>query len=151
MSLHVVFKVAGAEYALPASQVLQMESFTGANRVPGAPSYVEGLVQVRGRVVPVISLRARFGLPPEERTLDSRLVVGQLGDRAVALLVDSARDVLQVPDDQIRPPPSMVADEAGGFVQAVAQVGKRLLMIIDLQTVIGQETIHGNERRQGLA
>jgi purine-binding chemotaxis protein CheW len=120
MSLHVVFKVGDGEYALPASEVLQMESFTGANRVPGAPPFVEGLVQVRGRVVPVINLRVRFGLPPRETTLDSRIVVGQDADRAVALLVDSARDVIQVGEDQIRAPPAMVADEAGGFVRSVA-------------------------------
>jgi purine-binding chemotaxis protein CheW len=151
MSLHVVFKVAGSEYALPASEVLQMESFSGATRVPGAPDYVEGLVQVRGRVVPVINLRARFGLPPADHSIDSRIVVGQVGERAVALLVDSARDVIQVAEEQIRPPPPLVAEESGGVVRAIAQVGKRLLMIIDVPKVVGEERFHGDERRQELA
>ena len=100
--LHVVFKVDGAEYALPAADVLQMESFTGATPVPGAPSHVAGLVQVRGRVIPVVDARARFGLPPVERTLDSRVVVGQLGDRTVGLLVDSAREKAKDPEGSIR-------------------------------------------------
>ena len=70
-----------------------MESFAGATPVPGAPPYVAGLVQVRGRVVPVVDLRARFGLPAAEPTLDTRIVVAQHGERTVGLLVDSAREV----------------------------------------------------------
>jgi purine-binding chemotaxis protein CheW len=68
-TLHVVFKVAGAEYAIPASEVLQMESYTGATPVPGAPAHVAGLMQVRGRVVPVVDARARFGLPLVDRQI----------------------------------------------------------------------------------
>lgn len=144
--LHVVFKVAGAEYALPASEVVQMESFTGATPVPGAPPHVAGLVQVRGRVVPVVDARARFGLPATERTLDSRVVVGQLGARTVGLLVDSAREVLKLAPEQVKPPPPMVVEQARGFVKAVAQVGPRLVMLIDFPRVIGEqqeETVHG--------
>jgi purine-binding chemotaxis protein CheW len=141
--LHVVFKVAGAEYAIPASEVLQMESFTGATPVPGAPAHVAGLVQVRGRVVPVVDARARFGLPPVERTLDSRVVVGQLGSRTVGLLVDSAREVLKLAPDQLQPPPQLVAEQAQGFVKAVARVGSRLVMLIDFPRVIGEEKVHG--------
>jgi purine-binding chemotaxis protein CheW len=143
-TLHVVFKVAGAEYAIPASEVLQMESFTGATPVPGAPSHVAGLVQVRGRVVPVVDARARFGLPPGERTLDTRVVVGQLGPRVVGLLVDSAREVLKLAPDQLQPPPQLVAEQAQGFVKAVARVGQRLVMLIDFPRVIGEEKANGS-------
>ena len=143
-TLHVVFKVAGAEYAIPASEVLQMESFSGATPVPGAPSHVAGLVQVRGRVVPVVDARARFGLPPVERTLDTRVVVGQLGPRVVGLLVDSAREVLKLAPDQLQPPPQLVAEQAQGFVKAVARVGQRLVMLIDFPRVIGEEKANGS-------
>lgn len=142
-TLHVVFKVAGAEYAISASEVMQMESFTGATPVPGAPAHVAGLVQVRGRVVPVVDARARFGLPPVDRTLDSRVVVGRLGSRTVGLLVDSAREVMKLTPEQLQPPPPMVAEQAQGFVKAVAQVGPRLVMLIDFSRVIGEEKVHG--------
>ena len=94
--LHVLFKVADAEYAIPASEVLHMESFDGATRVPGAPAYVAGLMQVRRRVIPVVDLRLRFGLPAVTPTLDSRVVVVQAGERAVGLLADSAREVKNI-------------------------------------------------------
>jgi purine-binding chemotaxis protein CheW len=93
--LHVLFKVGDADYALPASIVLQMESFTQATAVPGAVPFLAGIMPIRGRVVPVVDLRVRFGLPKTTATLDTRVVVGQLGDRTVALLADSAREVVK--------------------------------------------------------
>jgi purine-binding chemotaxis protein CheW len=145
--LHVVFKVAGAEYAMAASDVLQMESYTGATAVPGVAAHVAGIVQVRGRVVPVVDLRARFGLPAGGITADSRLVVGQRdaggGGRPVALLVDSAREVIKLDPEQIEPPPRTVSDDASGFVRAVARIGSRLVMLIDFEKVIGEDVTHG--------
>jgi len=138
-TLHVVFKVAGTEYALPASDVLQMDSYAGATRVPGSLPYVAGIVQIRGAVVPVVDLRMRFGLPPIERTIDSRVVVGKHGDRPVGLIVDSAREVLKLEAEQVQAPPEMVLREARGLIKAVAQVGSRLVMLLDFSKVIGEE------------
>jgi len=138
-ALHVVFRIGKAEYALPARDVLQMESFTGATPVPGARPWVSGIIQVRGRVVPVLDVRARFGLPPIEPTLDSRVVVTMHGERAIALLVDSSREVLTIDEAQKKPPPQIVLQEANGLVKAVAQVGTRLLMMLDLAQLIGEE------------
>ncbi|HEX6767144.1 MAG TPA: chemotaxis protein CheW, partial [Polyangiaceae bacterium] len=96
LGLYVVFGVNGSEYSLPADTVLQMESFEGATAVPGAPPFVAGVVQIRGRVLPVVDLRVRFGGTPGERVLDNRIVVGQHGERVVGLLVDNAREVVKI-------------------------------------------------------
>jgi purine-binding chemotaxis protein CheW len=145
--LYVIFRVGTAEYVLPASDVLQMESFSGATAVPGAVAYVAGIIHVRGHVVPVVDLRVRFGLPAVEATLDSRVVVVQLGDRIVGLLADSAREVVKLVPEQLQSPPSMMsADGAEAFVKAVAYIQKRLLMLLDFAKVIGEETAHGSER-----
>jgi purine-binding chemotaxis protein CheW len=138
-ALHVVFKVGKSEYALPASDVLQMESFTSATPVPGSKPWVSGIIQVRGRIVPVVDVRMRFGLPPQEKTMDSRVVVATHGERAVALLVDSAREVLKLETDKLQPPPQIVAQEAKGLVKAVAQVGQRLVMLLDLAQMMEKE------------
>lgn len=140
--LHVAFKVADANYVIPASMVVQMESFTGATRVPGAPDYVLGLVQVRGAVLPVVDLRARFRLPAREPTLDSRIVVVDCGGRRAALLVDSARDMLKFEPSAFESPPEVVANQASGFVRSVARVDDRLVMLIDCDRVLGENEIH---------
>jgi purine-binding chemotaxis protein CheW len=147
-ALYVVFKVQDAEYVLPAVDVLQMESFAGATRVPSTPDWVAGLIQIRGRIVPVVDLRARFGLPAAEPTMDSRVVVVQRGERTVGLLVDSAREVLDIPTEALREPPEIVGRHGGGFVKSVAQVEgrtgeRRLMMLVNFEKVIGEDRIHG--------
>jgi purine-binding chemotaxis protein CheW len=146
-ALYVVFNVGGADYILPAADVLQMETFSGTTPVPGAPPYVAGIVQVRGRVVPVVDLRVRLGLPAISTTLDSRIVLVESGGRTVALLADSAREVVKVAPEQIHEPPSMMSgDGTDGFVKSVANVDKRLLMLLDFIKVIGEDSTHVSER-----
>ena len=141
--LHVLCKIADAEYVLPAADVLQMESYSGATNVPGAAGSVAGLVQIRGHVVPVLDLRVVFGLPKIERTIDSRVIVMQHDGRTVGLLVDSAREVLKIPAADFQPPPPVVVQQTDGMVKAVAQTGNRLLMLIDAAKIIGEEQAHG--------
>lgn len=136
--LFVVFRVDGVDYALNASEVLQMESFTGATTVPGTPPFVRGILQLRGRVVPVVDLRLRFGLLPRESTLDSRVVVAESAGRAVALLADSAREVVRIPTEAEKPPPALASE--GGFVRSIVQLPDRTILVLDFGKVIGEET-----------
>lgn len=138
-ALHVLFKIAGSEYVLPAADVLHMDAFSGATRVPGAPPHVAGIMQTRGRVVPVIDLRLRFGLDPHLATPDSRVVVVKDGARAVALLADSAREVLRIDPGQFRDAPEMVTVAGQGFIKSVAQTGSRLVLLLDLHKLISEE------------
>jgi purine-binding chemotaxis protein CheW len=140
--LHVAFKVGSAEYVIAADDVLHLESFTEATRVPGAPAFVAGLVQVRGRLVPVIDLRTRFGLAAGERTVDNRIIVVKVGTRVAGLLVDSARDILRLDPSTFSPPPDLMGQEGDGFVKAVTTVAYRLLLLVDVPRVIGEEITH---------
>lgn len=138
-SLYVTFRVGTADYVVPATQVLHLESFEAATHVPGAPSYVAGLVQVRGRVVPVVDLRKRFGLPPTEHALAHRVVVVQLGARVAGLLVDSAREVIQLDEASFQAAPELIKQQANGFVAGVVTVRDRMFLIVDVPRLIGQE------------
>jgi purine-binding chemotaxis protein CheW len=137
--LHVIFRVAEAEYALSAAQVLQLESFGGVTAVPGTRSHVIGIVQVRGRIVPVIDLRLLFGHPPVEATQDSRIIVVEVGSRTIGLRVDSSREVLKLEPEQVHPTPALVAEQSRGFVLGVVRIGERLLMLFDLAKVLGED------------
>jgi purine-binding chemotaxis protein CheW len=124
-----------------------MDSFSGATRVPGAMAHVEGIVSVRGRVVPVIDLRTLFGHECVPPTLDTRIVVVERGARVVALRVDRAREVMKLDPEQMQAAPDAAALPARGFVRAVWLVGARLLQVIDLPKVLGEdENSHENYR-----
>jgi purine-binding chemotaxis protein CheW len=141
-ALYVVFRVAEAEYAMPAAQVLQLESFSGVTAVPGTLPHVTGIVQVRGRIVPVIDLRLLFGNALAEAVLDTRIIVVELNERTVGLRVDASREVLKLEDEQFHTTPTIVSDRSRGFIRGVARVGPRLLMLLDLAKVIGEEPLH---------
>lgn len=141
--LHVLFKVGDAEYAVPARQVAQMESYVAATRIPGAAAHVAGIVQVRGRVVPVVDLRVKFGVAATAATAESRLVITQLGERQVALLVDCAREVVRLTPEQVKPPPPMVSAQSHGIVRAIAHIGSRVVMLVDADELVGQEQVDG--------
>jgi purine-binding chemotaxis protein CheW len=138
-TLHVTFRVGNASYAVPASDVLHLESYDTATYVPGAPAYVAGLVQVRGRLVPVVDLRVRFGLPTIEHTIDRRVVVVQVGSRVAGLIVDSAREVVKLDDAAFEKPPEIIEQQTAGFVKAVATIASRLYLLVDVPRIIGEE------------
>jgi purine-binding chemotaxis protein CheW len=144
--LHVMFQVGRADYVVPAADVTQMESFAGATEVPGAPPHVAGVVQLRGQVLPVLDVRARFGLAPHERSPDARIIVVERQDRRVALLVDRAREVIDLRPDEFRDPPELVSAQAAGFVRSIAQRDHRVLMLVDLEKVIGKDPLPREER-----
>ena len=141
-SLHVAFRVGNADYVVSANDVLHLESFSEATHVPGAPAFVAGLVQVRGKLVPVVDLRTRFGLEPAQRSLDNRVIVVKVGTRVAGLLVDSAREVLRLDETKFEPPPELVESHASGFVKAVAAQAQRLLLVVDVPRLIGEEALH---------
>jgi purine-binding chemotaxis protein CheW len=140
--LYIVFRVADTDYAVAAAQVLQLESFSGATAVPGTLPHVSGIVQVRGRIVPVLDLRVLFGEPAADASLDTRVIVVELSERTVALRVDSSREVLKLDAEQLQATPAVVTERSRGFIKAVARVGTRLLMILNLEKVIGEEQLH---------
>ena len=145
MTLHLAFRVGSADYALAASHVLHLESFENATHVPGAPAHVAGLVQARGRVVPVVDLRSRFGLEPIERTIDHRVVIVQLDTRVAGLLVDHAREVLQLDETTFESPPEELDPGLRAFVTAVAKVTPRLFHLIDVPRILGEEPSHAQQ------
>lgn len=141
-ALYVILEVGDASYLLPASDVRELETYAGATRVPAAPAFVAGVVHIRGRVVPVVDLRTRFGLPPIERTLETRVVVTEIGDRLVGLIADRARELLRQPGE-IKPPPRVIAEQTKGFVKGIVELEKRIYLLLDLDRIIGEEQEHG--------
>lgn len=140
--LHVVFSVAGAEYTIPAAAVVQLESYQGATPVPGTAAHVAGIIQVRGQVIPVIDLRRLFGQPAVEVTLDTRVIVTEQGGRQVGLLVDKSREVLRIDSAAVQTTPGLVEESSRGFFAGVIQLGQRLIMLLDLRKIVGEEDLN---------
>jgi purine-binding chemotaxis protein CheW len=133
---YVLFELAGATYALPSRQIQQLEMVAAPTPVPNAPPFVDGVVSVRGQVIPAVSLRARFGFPRIEHDLRSRLVIVRAYGRTVGLIVDSAREFANVAPDDIKPLPEGIGGTSGRYLRGIAQKGERLLLIVDVRELL---------------
>jgi len=139
----VSFRMAGEEYAVALSDVQEIIRVPEISRVPGAPSFVEGVVALRNRLLPIVNLRKRFGMPTAEANDDSRIVVINLGGVVTGLQVDAVSEVLSVPRDAIEATPRILSADQAGQLRGVAKLeeGRRLLMLLDAGHVLSTEEI----------
>ena len=134
---YILFTVAGTSYALPSEDVAHVEMVDQITRVPNAPAFVDGVVFSRGQVVPAINLRARFGFERAPLDMSSRLLVVHSHGRSVGLLVDGCREFMTVPESAIHPPGDALAGLSAQYVDGVASVGDRLIVLLGLDRLLG--------------
>ena len=133
---YILFSVAATTYALPSREVRHMEMIEGTTRVPNAPAFIDGVVFSRGQVVPVLNLRARFGFERAPFDLRSRLLVVQSGPRQIGLVADTAREFVNIPPDAIQPPNEALTGMSGRYVEGIASLGDRLILILSLDRIL---------------
>lgn len=138
----IVFQLQHEEYGIPVQQVRSIEKIQHITRVPRTAPYIKGVINLRGVVTPIIDLRKRFGL---EEFLDpdsSRIIIVSKDDIDVGFIVDAANDVLDIYSSIIEPPPEVVESIEVEYIQGIAKLEKRLIIMIDLEEVLKVE----NER-----
>lgn len=136
---YVLCDLAGATYAVRSDDIQQLEMISAPTPVPNSPAFVDGVVSVRGQVIPAMNLRARFGFPRVEHDLRSRLVVVRAAGRTIGLVVDSAREFADIPADAIGPLPEGISGLSGRYLRGVAHRGERLLLIIDVAQLLAHD------------
>ena len=135
----ILFNVAGTTYGLRSRDVAHVEMVEQVTAVPNAAPFVDGVVFSRGQVVPALSLRARFGFPRAAYGVGTRLVVVQAGGRSVGLVVDDAREFASFDPSLIQPPGSALTGLSGKYLEGIANVGDRLILILNLAEVLSFE------------
>jgi purine-binding chemotaxis protein CheW len=138
---YILFTVAGTSYAVLSRHVLHIEMIEHVTPVPNAPAFVEGVVFSRGQVVPVINLRARFGFDRAELDLRTRLLIVDSGGRRVGLMADNAREFVTLSDASIHPPNEAIGGLSGNYLDGVATIGERIVLILDINEVVESAAI----------
>jgi purine-binding chemotaxis protein CheW len=139
MEPFILFELAGTTYGVRSRLVQQIEMIDDVASVPNAHPAVEGVVLVRGQVIPALNLRTRFGFERIERELRSRLVVINTGTRVVGLEVDTAREFFKIPTESIEQPPEALTGLSGHYLEGIATIGERMILILDLEAVLDLE------------
>ena len=134
----VVFQLGAEFYGVEIARVHEIIRLQTVTRVPRAPAFVEGVINLRGKVIPVVDLRRRFGLPTADHTRASRIVVVEIGDQVVGVVVDGVSEVLRVNGATVEPPSPVVAGIDSEYIHGIAKLSDRLVILLDLDRVLAQ-------------
>jgi purine-binding chemotaxis protein CheW len=135
----VVFRLGNESYGIDISCVQGIERMHPVTLVPRAPQWIEGVINLRGQITPVMNLRVRFGFERIEPTKETRIVVVQIKGQWVGLVVDRVTGVLRVTSEQIEPPSELVTSVESGYLQGIAKLDDGLLILLDLDRVLNEQ------------
>jgi purine-binding chemotaxis protein CheW len=137
---YILFELAGSSYGVRSEDVQHIDMLEHVTPVPNTAAAVDGVVFSRGQVVPALNLRERFGLPRVDPTPATRLIFLKVQQRVVALVVDAAREFRTIPRDAIRPIAQTLHGIDGNYVQGVASIKDRLVLLLDVAAVLHLDT-----------
>ncbi|WP_245804811.1 chemotaxis protein CheW [Halobacillus hunanensis] len=137
----IVFQIKNEEYAVPVQQVGSIERVMPITRVPKTAPFVEGVINLRGVVTPIIDLRKRFGLEGSKLDDTTRIIIVSMEGMDVGLIVDGANDVLDIAEEDIQPPPEVVGMVKEEYIRGVINSNQRLLILLNLENVLSQDEV----------
>lgn len=134
----VIFRLASEEYALPITKVQEINRLAPITQMPQTPPFVEGIINLRGRIIPVLDLRKRFQLAVNEHSEDSRIIIVEVGGQTVGVIVDAVAEVIRLGAAQVEPPPPSFMLDAQ-YIQGIGKVDNRLLILLEIDRIITTE------------
>ncbi|MHC4506925.1 MAG: chemotaxis protein CheW [Planctomycetota bacterium] len=134
----VTFQLAKEEYAIDILQVQEIVMMTKITRMPKAPHFIEGIVNLRGQMIPIIDMRKRFSLGEAVHDADTRIIIVDIGE-IVGMVVDGVRDVIRLADSAISPPPPIIKGISAEYLKGIGQFNDRLLIMLELEKVLSAE------------
>ena len=137
----VTFGIGDEEFGVDILRVQEIIRTMEITKVPRAQDFVEGVINLRGKVIPIIDLRRRFGLPSRKHDKHTRIIVIELYDIIVGFVVDSVSEVLRIPASTVEPPPPVVSGVEAEYIRGVGKLQDRLLILIDLDRLLSAESL----------
>ena len=136
----VTFHLGQEEFGLDILKVQEINRMVEITKVPQAPHYCEGVINLRGKVIPVIDLRKKFEMDVEEWTKNTRIVVCDVDGTVIGMIVDAVEEVLRIPSSTIEPAPEIVTTVNSDYIKGVAKLEERLLIFLDISKIAGEMT-----------
>jgi purine-binding chemotaxis protein CheW len=132
----VSFSIDELLFGLKILNIQEIIRFTEITPIPNSPSFVEGVVNLRGRVIPVIDLRKKMSLPLKEPSNTSRIIISEIGSTTVGFIVDSVNEVMYISADIMEKPPDLALSINSEFIKSIAKLDDSLLIMLDLENVL---------------
>jgi purine-binding chemotaxis protein CheW len=144
----VVFRLGTEEFGVEILEVQEIILLSPITRVPKAPEFVEGVINLRGEIIPVVDLRKRFGLSTGELGSDARVVVVDVNDNLVGMIVDEVTQPLSLPTGQIQPPPPLAGGVDATYLRGVGKLEDRLIVILNLERALSTQEVEALEEME---
>ncbi len=135
----VSFKLGKEEFGIDILRVQEINRMLNLTRLPNAPYYIDGVVNLRGRIIPVVNLRVKLGMERKEADRNSRIVVVELSGKTIGFLVDEVNEVLRIPENITEQHPTMLSGVESSFIKAIGKLEDRLLILLDLERVLSAD------------
>lgn len=132
----VTFSIGEEEFGVNILQVQEIIRTMEITKVPRAPDFVEGVINLRGKVIPIVDMRSRFGLESKEHDKYTRIIVIETDMIIVGFVVDSVSEVLRIPAHSVQPPPPVLAGMDSEYIDGVGKLDDRLLILLDLDSLL---------------
>ena len=132
----IAFRIGEQEFCVDIMAVREIRGWTPATPLPRAPGYMKGVINLRGAVLPIIDLGARFGLRTSEPSERHVIMVAHVGGRMVGLLVDAVSDIIQLTDEAVQPTPDVASEQVKAFVKGIFAIDGRMISLIELDRII---------------
>ena len=132
----VVFDLPTEAYGVDIGAVREIIRLQDITKVPRTPEFVEGVINLRGKVIPVVDLRKRFGLPAEEESKENRIVAVDIGAQDIGVIVDAVTEVLRIATESVEPPASVIITADSEYLLGIAKLDSRLIILLDLEQVL---------------
>ncbi|MCQ6962375.1 chemotaxis protein CheW [Methanolobus chelungpuianus] len=138
----VVFELGGEEFGVEIMNVQEIIRMPEMTQIPQSPDFVEGVINLRGRIIVVVNLSKRFNLQSRVADENSRIIVVEVGKTVVGMIVDSVNEVLRIPKSGVEPAPELVMSKVSkNYLKGVGKIDKRLLILLDLARVLTLEEV----------
>ena len=132
----VGFRLGNEEYGIDILKVQEINRVAEITKIPQSPDFVEGVINLRGNVIPIIDLRKRFHMPEREHDRQTRIVVGEIEGRTVGLIVDAVSEVIRLSSNTMEPTPKIVSENQVDYIKGVGKLEDRLLMLLDIDKIL---------------
>lgn len=136
---YVIFKLDNEEYGVDIMHVKEISEYTECTKVPNSPTFISGIINYRGSVVPIINLREKFELAPANITSDTRIIIFALDDKQIGLLVDDASQVLTINENDIEAAPNIIMSSEEKFISGIGKIQNRMIIILDLENLLSDD------------
>jgi len=137
---YLTFHIATEDYGIAIANVTEIIGIQRITEIPEMPDYIKGVINLRGKVIPVMDVRLRFKLPPRDYDERTCIIVVEIDGSSVGLVVDTVNEVADIPEDQVEPPPKSKR-KGGSYIQGIGKINKEVKILLDINKILYEEEL----------